>query len=183
MRVLGRNVYLPWKEYKCFMGNWDRRLAGIFDCDVDYSGKSILDAGCNIGIVAYEISKRSPSLIHGIDNYRAGIGAARHIFHGVDVPSRFDVVDLTNDRRLRSLLNPFYDVVMLMSVWQHIRDKHGSVVSDQVVATLTEHCASTFVAKTSERFASEFTEVMARHGFRIAYGRDPLGRLFTYVRA
>lgn len=183
MRIYGRNLYWPWKPYKRFIGNWDFRLAGIFDCGVDFSGKTILDAGCNIGLIDYEISKRGPAFIHGIDDYRAGIGAARHIFMGVDVESRFDVADLTSDRRLRGLLRPSYDIVLFMSVWQHIRSQRGEAVADRVVATLTQRCTGTFIAKTTDNIAHEFTAVMARHGFRVAYAGDPLGRLFTFVRA
>ncbi len=183
MRIYGRNLYWPWKTYKRFIGNWDFRLAGIFDCGVDFSGKTILDAGCNVGIIDYEIAKKSPAFIHGIDDYPAGIAAARHIFQGLDVASRFDVADLTNDRRLRGLLRPSYDVVMFMSVWQHIRGQRGEAVADRVLATLTERCAGTFIAKTTDNIAHEFTAAMERHGFRVAYGGDPLGRLFTFVRA
>ncbi|MEW9837734.1 hypothetical protein [Mesorhizobium marinum] len=183
MRVFSRNVYWPWSQYKCFTGNWDWRLTGIFDCNVDYSGKTILDAGCNIGLIDYEISKRSPAFIHGIDSYRAGISAARHIFQGVDVPSRFDVADLGNDRRLRKLLLPSYDIVLFMSVWHQVKQNRGSRISDRLVATLTEHCSGVVVAKNPERFSSSFKQVMHDHGFRIAYDGDPLGRLFTYVRA
>ncbi len=183
MRICGRNIYTPWKTYKRFIGNWDFRLAGIFDCGVDFSGKTILDAGCNVGIIDYEIAKRSPAFIQGIDDYPAGISAARHIFQGVDVESRFDVADLTNDRKLRGLLRPSYDVVMFMSVWQHIRGQRGEAVADRVLATLTERCAGTFIAKTTDNIAHEFTAAMKTHGFRVAYGEDPLGRLFTFVRA
>lgn len=170
------------EDLQAVQRNWDYRLAGVFECEVDYSGKTILDAGCNVGIIDYEIAKRLPAFIHGIDEYRGGILAARHIFQGVDVPSRFDVADLTNDRELRRLLRPSYDIVMMMSVWQHIHKVSGPAVSDRVIATLTEHCAGTFVAKTTDFMAEGFTAVMRRHGFRVAFDGDSLGRLFTFVR-
>ena len=177
----GRLIHKPWKNYKLFKGTWDHRLAGLFECGVDYHGKSILDAGCNIGIIAYEIAKHRPSFIHGIDNYRRGISVARHIFQAVDVSSRFDVADLTNERKLRRLLQQRYEIVLLLSVWQNIRTSHGSVAADRVVSVLTEHCSGMFVAKTSEPIAHEFSAVMERHRYRIAYGSDPKGRLFTFV--
>lgn len=183
MRIYGRNIHWPWKSYKRFIGNWEFRLAGLFDCGVDYSGKTILDAGCNIGIIDYEIAKRAPAFIHGIDEYRAAINTARQIFRGYDMESRFDVADLTNDRKLRGLLRPSYDVVIFTSVWQHLRKRRGEAVADRVVATLTERCSGTFIAKTTDDIAHEFTAVMERHGFRTAYDGDPLGRLFTFVRA
>lgn len=171
-----------WRLQKRFINDWDYRLAGIFDCDVDYSGKTILDAGCNIGIIDYEISKRKPASIHGIDTYRPGILAARNIFLGVDLPSRFDVLDLTDDRKLRKILEPSYDIVLFMVVWQHVRNKHGDAVATRLTATLAERCSGTFVGKTKADQAADFTAVMNSLGFDTVYDRDPLGRLFTYQR-
>ena len=184
MRIFGRQYYKPWKSYKSFMGNWEHRLAGVFDCNVDFSGKTILDAGCNVGIIDYEIAKRSPAFIHGIDSYWGGINAARHIFHGVDVESRFDVADITNDRKLRRLLRPSYDIVIMMAVWQHIRTARGQAVADRVVATLAEHCTGVFIVRIKESMSNEFLAVMRRQGFRVAYEDGDLARrLITFVKA
>ena len=43
---------------------WRQRLADLLACEVDYAGKTVLDAGCNVGILAYEITKLGPSFIH-----------------------------------------------------------------------------------------------------------------------
>ena len=52
-----------------FTGDWAHRFQGLFDCGVVFSGKSILDAGCNVGIIAYEVAKLGPASIHGIDRF------------------------------------------------------------------------------------------------------------------
>lgn len=87
MKSYRRRFQLPWVTEKRFIGNWDFRLRPLLECNIDFKGKSILDAGCNVGVIDYEISKFGPSFIHGIDNYRAGIYAARNIFAGVEVPA------------------------------------------------------------------------------------------------
>ena len=56
------------KRLPRFIGNWEYRLQRIFGCGVSYSGKRVLDAGCNVGILAYEIGKKRPALINGIDD-------------------------------------------------------------------------------------------------------------------
>jgi 2-polyprenyl-3-methyl-5-hydroxy-6-metoxy-1,4-benzoquinol methylase len=180
--LFGKKIFSPWKTYKGFVGNWDFRLDGVFDCGIDFSAKSILDAGCNVGIVAYEIAKRHPRSIHGIDHYRPAIKTARHIFMGVEIPHHFDVADLTQDRKLRGLLAPAYDIVLLMCVWEHIDRTRGAAIGDRVVATLAERCTGLFVSKSTSDKADAFTKLMARQGFDVLYGSDPSGRLFTYRR-
>ncbi|TKB75006.1 MAG: hypothetical protein E5W81_16190, partial [Mesorhizobium sp.] len=72
-------------KQKRFKGTWDDRLDGLFSAEVDYAGKSILDVGCNMGVVAYEISKLGPTSIHGIDILKPHIETARMIFLGCPV--------------------------------------------------------------------------------------------------
>lgn len=182
MKTYRRRFQLPWVTEKRFIGNWDFRLKTILECNLDFKGKRILDAGCNIGLIDYEISKFEPSFIHGIDNYKAGIYAARNIFAGVEVPSRFEILDMANDKRLRKSLDPSYDIVLFMSVWQHIRRELGSRIADRMTATLAERCNGIFVGQTAKEQASEFSELMKSLGFAVVYDRDPLGRLFTYAR-
>lgn len=182
MKSYRKLVQFPWVVERRFIGNWDFRLKPLLDSRIDFGGKRILDAGCNIGLIDYEISKFGPSFIHGLDNYRAGIYAARNIFVGVDVPSRFEIVDMANVGRLKTVLEPSYDIVLFMSVWQHIRRELGERVAAAVTEALAERCAGIFVGQTAENEAGEFTSLMKRLGFSIGYDGDPAGRLFTYYR-
>ena len=59
---------------------WRQRLEDLVACEIDYAGKTVLDAGCNVGILAYEIAKLGPSFIHAIDGSRPVLNAARLIF-------------------------------------------------------------------------------------------------------
>ena len=83
---------------KRFTGEWSDRLNGLFSCGVDFAGRSILDLGCNMGIVAYEIAKHGPVSIHGVDQNRQHIQIARSIFQAVPVESRFDCMSIASRR-------------------------------------------------------------------------------------
>jgi 2-polyprenyl-3-methyl-5-hydroxy-6-metoxy-1,4-benzoquinol methylase len=61
-------------------GSWRDRLTDLFNCGFDFAGKTILDAGCGVGVIAYEISKRGPTFIHGVGAFPPAIAVARAIF-------------------------------------------------------------------------------------------------------
>jgi hypothetical protein len=101
--IVGTQVGRPWRQ----------RLEDLLACEVDYRGRSVLDAGCNVGILAYELSKLGPSFIHAIDGSQPELEAARVILRSVEIPTRVDLVDLADDARLRAILEQGYDIVQL----------------------------------------------------------------------
>lgn len=151
-----------------FSGTWEERLADLFDCGVDFAGKRVLDAGSNMGIVAYEINKRRPAFIHGIDNYRPAVTIARRLFMAVDVPHRFDLVDVLDERRIRAVLEPAYDIVLMMALWQHIRRANPEKAT-RFLGVVTAACREAIIFRGSERIAAHFEEAVAPAGFTVAY--------------
>jgi 2-polyprenyl-3-methyl-5-hydroxy-6-metoxy-1,4-benzoquinol methylase len=107
---------------------WRQRLEDLIACEVDYAGKTVLDAGCNVGILAYEITKLGPSFIHAIDGSRPVLNAVRLILRSVETPHRLDLVNLADDERLRAVLEPGYDIVQLLAVYQHVERARGDRV-------------------------------------------------------
>src|SRR4029079_18818030 len=77
--------------------SWRQRIEDLDAYGIDYAVKTVLDAGCNVGILAYEISKRGPAFIHALDGSPQMLAAAKLIFRSVDTPHRLDLVDLAND--------------------------------------------------------------------------------------
>ena len=110
--IVGTRVGRPWRQ----------RLEDLLACEVDYCGKAVLDAGCNVGILAYELSKFGPSFIHAIDGSQPELEAARVILRSVEIPTRVDLVDLADDARLRTILDPGYDIVQLLAVISTCRE-------------------------------------------------------------
>jgi 2-polyprenyl-3-methyl-5-hydroxy-6-metoxy-1,4-benzoquinol methylase len=147
--------------------SWPRRIKDLEACGIDYSGKTVLDAGCNVGILAYEIAERGPAFIHLIDDSREMLDAAKLIFRSVDTPHRLDLADLANDRRLRKVLRPSYGIVQLLAVYQHVERARGDRAARQMLATLAEHCSETFVAASNPAFLPAITETLTASGLRL----------------
>ena len=146
---------------------WRQRLEDLFACEVDYAGKTVLDAGCNVGILAYEISKLGPSYIHAIDGSRSVLNAARLILRSVETPHRLDLVDLADDPRLRALLEPSYDIVQVLAVYQHVDRARGDLAARRMLATLAERCSETFIAAARPDNLSPIIGVLLASGLRL----------------
>ena len=139
--------------------SWRQRIEDLDACGIDYAGKTVLDAGCNVGILAYEISKRGPAFIHALDGSCQMLDAAKLIFRSVDTPHRLDLVDLANDRRLREEL--------LLAVYQHVERARGDALARRMLATLAERCTETFVAASNPAYLPAITETLMASGLRL----------------
>jgi 2-polyprenyl-3-methyl-5-hydroxy-6-metoxy-1,4-benzoquinol methylase len=155
--IQGRRVGRPWRQ----------RVEDLCACGVDYSDKTVLDAGCNVGILAYEISKLGPSYIHAIDGSRPLLNAARLILRSVETPHRLDLVDLADDPRLRIVLEPSYDIVQLLAVYQHVHRVRGDVATRRMLATLAERCGETFIAASRPDCLPAIIEMLSAAQFRL----------------
>ncbi|TIX60513.1 MAG: methyltransferase domain-containing protein [Mesorhizobium sp.] len=163
----GRIVVPFWKSHKKYSaGTWDDRLDGLFSCGVNYSGKAILDVGCNMGIVAYEIAKRRPAYIHGIDVLKPHTRVARSIFLGSNVESRFDTMSL-GSRKLQSVLNDRYDIVLLLAVYQHVRRGLGQEEADRIFIDIINR-TQTIVARVPDEDDIRLQSLIEGAGFTLS---------------
>ena len=161
--------------------SWRQRIEDLDACGIDYSGKTVLDAGCNVGILAYEISKRGPAFIHALDGSRQMLDAAKLIFRSVDTPHRLDLVDLADDRRLREVLRPAYDIVQLLAVYQHVERASGDALARRMLATLAERCTATFVAASNPAYLPAIAETLTASGLRLERETNSPGRRVTHL--
>ena len=155
--IVGRRVGRPWRQ----------RLEDLLTCEVEYRCKTVLDAGCNVGILAYELSKLGPSFIHAIDGSQPELEAARVILRSVEIPTRVDLVDLADDARLRTILDPGYDIVQLLVVYQHVQRGRGDAAARRMLATLAEHCQETFIVATQPDYLPAIIDTLVASGFRL----------------
>lgn len=148
---------------KRFTGTWDDRLDSLFSVGVDYAGKSILDLGCNMGVVAYEIAKQGPSFIHGVEKHPPHVYVAQTIFSGVGTPSRFDCTRIGSSQFYR-LLRPSYDIVLMLAVYHHFRRKLGPENVKALLRSLTER-TTTIIVRDPGRTIVEITSGLLEFGF------------------
>ncbi len=157
-KIRGTQVGRPWRQ----------RIEDLDACAIDYAGKTVLDAGCNVGILAYEIAKRGVAFIHLLDGSREMLRAAKLIFRAVETPHRLDLVDLANDRKPREVLRPGYDIVQLLAVYQHVARARGDRAARRMLATLAERCTGTFVAASNPDFLPAIADTLTASGLRLA---------------
>lgn len=156
-QIVGTRVGRPWRQ----------RLEDLLACEVDYRGKTVLDAGCNIGILAYEIAKLGPSFVHAIDGSQPELDAARVILRSVEIPTRVDLVDLADDAQLRAVLDPAYDIVQLLAVYQHVHKARGDAAARRMLATLAERCRDAFIVATQPDYLPAIIDALSASGFRL----------------
>lgn len=116
-------------------GFHDIRLDGITDLVIRARGATVLDLGCNRGLVGFELANNGARLVHGCDTYEAGIQTAREIFADLrSVESRFEVVDLTKGAKALDLFgSQSYDIVLMLATYHKIKrvmaeDKLGELM-------------------------------------------------------
>lgn len=133
-------------------GYHDVRLDGISDLLLRARDASVFDIGCNRGLVGFEFANNGARLVHGCDNYAAGIRTARELFADLrSVQSKFEVVDLTQGPDVLKVFGAAkYDVVLLLATYHKIK----RVMPPKMLSDLIRH----FGQSTARYFAWRSTE-------------------------
>lgn len=99
------------------------RLDGMTDLLMRARDASVMDIGCNRGMVGYEFAMNGATLVHGCDNYEAGIAAAREVFTDLrTVKSQFEVCDLRKGPpALQAFGNQRYDIVVMLATYHKLK--------------------------------------------------------------
>ena len=104
-------------------GGHNMRLDGVSDILIRCRGASVMDIGCNRGMVAYEFANNGAAVVHGCDNYEAGIATAREVFTDLRaVRSQFEVVDLTAPpaEALAPFMGENYDIMVVLATFHKL---------------------------------------------------------------
>lgn len=115
-----------------FKGTWADRLDGLPSCIPTFAGMAILDVGCNMGLIGYEISKQRPFSYCGIDVQQAHIDCARMIWQAIDIPHSFKCLDLIDWHPKQSI----WDVTLCLATRQHVEKQHGRKAADTLMKKL-----------------------------------------------
>ena len=65
------------------------------------------------------------------------------------------------------MLEPSYDIVQLLAVYQHVERARGDRVARRMLATLAERCKKTFIAATRPDYLPAIIEVLTSQGLRL----------------
>lgn len=117
------NVVEENKFMRRVAGYHDIRMDGMLELVIRAKGASVMDIGCNRGLVGFEMANNGARLVHGCDNFVEGIDTARQIFADLrNVESLFEVVDLTKGP---AALKPFkqtrYDIVLMLATYHKLK--------------------------------------------------------------
>jgi SAM-dependent methyltransferase len=104
-------------------GYHDIRLDGILDLVVRARGASVLDLGCNRGLVGFEMANNGAAVVHGCDIEPDCVRTAREVFADLrNVESRFEVVDLAKGPAgLKEHFRRNYDIVLLLATYHKLK--------------------------------------------------------------
>lgn len=113
----------PYRIERRVAGYHDIRMDGMTDLVVRARGATVLDVGCNRGLVGFEMANNGAVRVHGCDNYELGIRTANELFADLRaVEIQFEVVDLTHGP---AALAPFgkrpYDIVLMLATYHKIK--------------------------------------------------------------
>ncbi len=136
-------------------GYHDLRLDGMLDLTIRARGASVMDIGCNRGLVGFEMANNGASVVHGCDNYAEGIEVARHLFVDLrNVDAQFECVDLT---RGPAAMRPFggrpYDIILMLATYHKLK----RLMPENVLAELMAHLAGRVTKWFGWRGTSEKT--------------------------
>ena len=110
-------------------GYHDIRMDGMTDLVCRAKGATVLDIGCNRGLVAFEFANNGATLVHGCDNFEPGLDIARGIFADLrNCESKFVNVDLTNGAPAMTdaLGEQTYDIAVMLATYHKIKRGMGS---------------------------------------------------------
>jgi SAM-dependent methyltransferase len=114
-------------------GRHSIRLDGIIDLEARARGASVLDIGCNRGLVGYQMYLNGATKIHGCDVDAACIAVCRQVFIDLrDCESRFEVVDLRGGAAAlhASFGDVRYDITLMLATYHKLkRVTDGAVLS------------------------------------------------------
>ena len=162
----------PNAQLKLIKGSQFDRMFGLEVMETMVPGRTIIDVGSHRGIIDYELSKWGPKAIHGFDIYQRGIETSQEIFTDVLVPSAFRVCDLSKGidlfrQEFADILLPEYDIVMMLAVFQHIKQQMSGPELKKLMLYFTAICREYFVLR-SPNFG-QIDGFILEQGFELVY--------------
>lgn len=145
-------------------GYHDIRLDGMLDIVHRARGAAVMDIGCNIGQVGFEMANNGARLVHGCDNFAEGIWAAKHWFMQLrNVESQFEVADLSiGPAALAPFRGARYDIMLMLATYHKLKRVMAQDKLTELVQHLAKRTGQFFCWRaTSEKFQENEQEMDA----------------------
>jgi SAM-dependent methyltransferase len=154
----------PHKLQRRVAGHHDIRMDGMVDLVMRARGMSVLDIGCNRGLVGFEFANNGAGTVHGCDIDQDCIHIARGVFADLRaVQSRFEVVDLTIGAA--SITNAFgdtrYDIVVCLATVHKIKRAMEPVALEKLIVHFGRIAKRYFAWRATSEKLEENEEEMA----------------------
>ena len=147
------NVADEFKLKRRVAGYHDIRMDGMLDLVIRAPGASVMDIGCNRGLVGFEFANNGARIVHGCDNYAEGIATARQLFADLrSCESQFECVDLSKGP---SALDPFgrmtYDMIVMLATYHKLK----RIMSAELLTALVQHLGNRTIKYFAWRATSD----------------------------
>lgn len=161
-------------------GYHDIRLDGISDLLFRANGASVLDIGCNRGLVSFEFANNGAARVHGCDYYEEGVRTAREIFADLaSVESKFEVVDLTGGPKAVTAAfgNNKYEIVLFLAVYHKLKRQLTPDALQELIQHLGERATRYFAWRGATPEDEEIEPALQKAGLT----RVQFSRISTFV--
>lgn len=119
-------------------GYHDIRLDGMTDILQRAPGASVLDLGCNRGLVSLEFARMGATVVHGCDIDPVCVEVARHVLCDLrGVQRKFETVDLTGGGKAFTAAfgEQKYDIIVMLATYHKIK----RVMAEHDLTALIRH--------------------------------------------
>ncbi len=146
-------------------GHHDIRMDGMTDLVCRAKGASVLDIGCNRGLVGFEFANNGAAIVYGCDYYEEGLEVARHLFKDLrNCESKFINVDLTGG--VEAIKAAFghkpFDIILLLATYHKLKRVMPADALSALMRHLGKRSEKYFAWRGTSEKATENEEEMAQ---------------------
>jgi 2-polyprenyl-3-methyl-5-hydroxy-6-metoxy-1,4-benzoquinol methylase len=130
-----------------------------------FKGETVIDIGCNIGMICFDAKRRGAKRVVGIDYKKETIEVAKKLTKELDLDVEFYTFDVNDGlEKLKSIIgDEQFDHVFALSIWGHV-DKPK--LSDIINYYLDKVCwfeghAAGWTGDTKDKMDSELTQLLS----------------------
>jgi SAM-dependent methyltransferase len=161
-------------------GYYNDRLDGVSDILRRSRDCSVLDIGCNRGLVSFQLVLNGASLVHGCDIFEQGVEFARELFKELPAVHRFERIDLTGgptalEQGFGKDYQSRYDIVLFMAVYQKLLPLMDRNAREKLVKHIADRTGRFLLIRNKREQLDELEEILKDSGLRrVQYSELPI---------